>query len=57
MKEFKEEDEEKKLNKTKADEISNHSEEGECRICFSSTIGLEGNEPDNLRSQELTRLL
>ena len=32
-------------------EVSEKSEElKECRICFSSTVSLSGDEPENLRS-------
>ena len=32
-------------------EVSEKSEElKECRICFSSTVALSGDEPENLRS-------
>ena len=29
----------------------------ECRICFASIVSLNGDEPENLRSQDLTKLL
>jgi len=47
-----------KAVKEEIEEIdANEAEESECRICFSSTVALNGDEPDNLRSGSLTRLL
>ena len=46
------------INQNEEKAESEKSEElKECRICFSSTVALSGDEPENLRSQELTRML